>query len=121
MPILYLDWYTIHLEFIISSQTFQGKFTKIYTHKQTVHIISSTNNYFFFTINVTVYIVSLMPMLMPMKTTKRTQHLVCYFKNQLDEDDLPSNIDYEDVLFLKLIQTKTNIFHNLKVKTDMLE
>lgn len=48
MPILYLDWYTIHLEFIISSQTFQGKFTKKYTRKQTVHIISSTNNYFFF-------------------------------------------------------------------------
>lgn len=56
-----------------------------------------------------------------MKTTKRTQHLVCYLKNQLHEDDLPCNIDYEDVLFLKLIQTKTNIFHNLKVKTDMLE
>lgn len=64
LPILYLDWYTIHLEFIVSSQTFQGKFTKIYTRKQTVHIILSTNK-----------------RLMPMKTTKRTQHLVCYLKN----------------------------------------
>lgn len=45
---------------------------------------------------------------MPMKTTKRTQHLVCYFKNQLDEDDLPCNIDYEDVPFFLKTNTDKN-------------